>query len=280
MGYREAYGLSRLKMEAGRPELLHVSTADGLRSNKAIFVRADRQGRLWYGSDHGVDVLAGKRWHHYGRGDGLIWDDVNSNAFFSDSRGAVWIGTSRGLSQFLPQPESWNASLPPPVVIRSAMLGERAIGTGPAASAPYTNNSLDVAFAGLTFTHENEVTFRYRLLGIESDFVETAHSEQRYAGTPSGRLHVRSSGAERGGHMERGAGAARIFDQASVVVRVVVSRAVPRDFDSAGARFVAAPHDEAARRAGAARIRRTRAHERADSGKIARARRKDAGRKR
>ena len=75
------------------------NTANGLRSDKTLFLGFDAAGRLWVGTDRGVDVFDHAAWRHYGRSDGLIWDDCNTNAFFAEP-GGVWIGTSRGLSRF------------------------------------------------------------------------------------------------------------------------------------------------------------------------------------
>ena len=183
-GYREAYGISRIHLNNGHLEFEHFSQANGLRSNKAIFLRADGENRIWYGSDRGFDVRIGGQWRHYGRSDGLIWDDVNGNAFFADSDESVWIGTSRGLSHFWPPKDAAPALVRPPVVITAARLGDRRMDVSKRNIVPYTHNSLIVNFAGLSFLHENEVTFRYRLVGVESDFVDTIHHEQRYVNLP------------------------------------------------------------------------------------------------
>ena len=103
IGYYDAFGLTRLTFPDGALKLDHFTVDNGLRSDKSIFLSMDTRGRLWAGSDHGVDVFDHVRWRHYGRSDGMIWDDCNSNAFLAEAGGAMWIGTSRGLSRFLTQ---------------------------------------------------------------------------------------------------------------------------------------------------------------------------------
>jgi signal transduction histidine kinase/ActR/RegA family two-component response regulator len=184
LGYREAFGLSRLRLDGGPPRLDHYSRRNGLRSDKAIFAKTDRSGALWYASDRGLDVLERGQWHHVGKTDGLVWDDVNGNAFFSDTDGSIWIGTSRGLSHFRP-PNEQTPLAPPPVVLTSARLGEVPF-NGSFLRVPYRENSFAVGFAALTYLHESDVRFRYRLVGIDKDFVETRQRDQRYAGLPPG----------------------------------------------------------------------------------------------
>ena len=108
IGYRDAYGLTHLTFTgsgtADHPQVQHVNSTNGLRSDKSLFLGHDSRGWLWVGTDHGVDVYDHTGWRHYGRSDGLIWDDCNINAFLAETGGDVWIGTSRGLSRFQPRP--------------------------------------------------------------------------------------------------------------------------------------------------------------------------------
>ena len=185
IGYYDAFGLTRLTFPNGQLKLEHFTVGNGLRSDKSIFLGTDQQGRLWAGSDHGVDVFDHDRWRHYGRSDGMIWDDCNSNAFLADGAGAIWIGTSRGLSQFRMQAAS-APNVPPPVVFTSVKLGGEDL--EPAASeVPYRRNSLEVRFAALTFVQESSVVFRYRLAGGQRAWIETTQRELNYPKLPPGQ---------------------------------------------------------------------------------------------
>src|SRR5260370_1775229 len=175
MGYREACGPPRLLLPPGGPRLEHYTTttagANGPRSDKSIFLGFDARGRLWAGTDHGVDVYDHKAWRHYGRSDGLIWDDCNSHAFLADPDGVIWIGTSRRLSRFQAS-LSPAAPVPPPVVVTEVKLGDRRVDLQANYDVPYAANSLQVRFAALTFLQESSVLFRYRMTGVRRDWVE------------------------------------------------------------------------------------------------------------
>ena len=197
IGYYEAFGLTRLTFPQGRLKLEHFTTASGLRSDKSIFLGFDARGWLWAGSDHGVDVFDRVRWRHYGKSDGLIWDDCNSNAFLADRDGAVWIGTSRGVSRFRPL-ASPPPSVPPSVVFTTVKFGDQTLDTASdAASAaasgapssievPYRRRSLEVRFAALTFLQESQVLFRYRLASVGRNWLETTQRELNYPQLPPG----------------------------------------------------------------------------------------------
>ncbi len=201
IGYRDAYGITHLKYPDGertgesRPDA--VTQANGLRSDKTLFLKFDTRGWLWVGTDHGVDIFDHTRWRHYGRSDGLIWDDCNSNAFFADEDGSVWIGTSRGLSRFRPAAVP-PPRVPPPVVFTSIKLGDKVVDPAGDLKTAYRDNSLQVRFAALTFVQESSVVFRYRLDGVTPDWLETTQRELIYPKLPPGpyKLDVMARSAE------------------------------------------------------------------------------------
>ena len=190
VGYRDAYGITHLTFpdstQTGQPKIESFTQLNGLRSDKTLFLLFDARGWLWVGTDHGVDVFDRARWRHYGRSDGLIWDDCNSNASFADADGSVWIGTSRGLSRFhptkIPAP-----NIPPPVVFTTIKLGDQIVDPMHSLETPYQKNFFQARFAALTFVPESNVLFRYRLEGVTSDWLETTQRELNYPRLPPGQ---------------------------------------------------------------------------------------------
>ena len=186
IGYYDAFGLSRSDLflrpdERGtvqhgfRPALRQIHFPGFRCSRMAV-------GRL----DHGVDVFDRTRWRHYGRSDGLIWDDCNSNAFMAGADGDIWIGTSRGLSRFHPLSPP-PLSVPPPVVFTSVKFGDQTADPALNLDVPYQRRSLQVRFAALTFVQESSVLFRYRLSAGGGAWLETAQHELNFPQLPPGR---------------------------------------------------------------------------------------------
>jgi len=198
VGYRDAFGISRLNFAEGKLQVTNYTAANGLHSEKTLFLGFDAVGRLWAGTDHGVDVFDHVQWRHFGRSDGLIWDDCNSNAFWIDTDGSVWIGTSRGLSRYQASSVA-TPNVPPPVVFTSVRFGEKDIGVN---SSPrevsYRDSSLRVRFAALTFVQESSVLFRYRLTNVTRNWVETTERELNYPTLPPGEntLEVEARNAQ------------------------------------------------------------------------------------
>ena len=188
VGYRDAFGISRLSFPpqrlTGKPQVTHFSTANGLRSDKTLFLGFDADGRLWVGTDHGVDVFDHVVWRHYERSDGVIWNDCNTNAFFADASG-VWIGTSRGLSRYRPSAIA-PPNVPPTVVFTSVKFGGLNSDSTALTEIPFRDNSLRLRFAALTFVQESSVLFRYRMANASKLWVETTERELNYPNLPPG----------------------------------------------------------------------------------------------
>jgi signal transduction histidine kinase/ActR/RegA family two-component response regulator len=147
-------------------------------SNMILFIRVDSRGWIWLGEDQGVQVFDGQSWRRYTVENGLIWNDVDAEAFFEDVDGSVWLGTSGGLSHFhVPLNNSVQAPRPP--IFVSASYGTKNLLKG----KPYLkwrSNSFTVSLASLALRNERGIKFRYRLVGLEPDWVETLGREVRY----------------------------------------------------------------------------------------------------
>jgi signal transduction histidine kinase/CheY-like chemotaxis protein len=178
VGYREALGVTHLMLRGDKPYVEHVTASSntGMRSDKSIFLAFDKQKRLWAGTDRGVDVYDGTRWQHLGRGDGLIWDDCNSQAFLASDEG-FWIGTSRGLSLYHPRVVALPA-VPPTVVFTAVRFGNELWNPDSRTEVPYEQRALSVRFAALTFAHDAGLTFHYRLSGEE--YQDTTQTDLNY----------------------------------------------------------------------------------------------------
>jgi PAS domain S-box-containing protein len=179
IAYGEAIGIVRLHYRAERLQLEHFSERNGLKSDSVAALATDRRGWLWAGSNEGVDVFNGKSWHHFGQAQGLLWDDCVGRSLFADPDGSMWIGTSRGLSRYHPVLQQ-AARVAPPVVITSVQTARLPLNPTSTPEISYGDHSLEIRFAGLSFVDESSVRFRYRLQGLDGDWIETSQREVHY----------------------------------------------------------------------------------------------------
>ena len=111
--YQVADGTARLKE---RIALALFGTAD------VEFLGADRQRRVWVGTDRGVFVRADGRWMQLDRDNGLLWNDLDSGALYFEPDGGVWIGSSKGATHVLP---GRLAPATPRLRVEEARFGDR-----------------------------------------------------------------------------------------------------------------------------------------------------------
>jgi signal transduction histidine kinase/ligand-binding sensor domain-containing protein/DNA-binding response OmpR family regulator len=190
VGYRDSLGVSRLAFSGDRVEIAHFSLGEELRTGddpygKIRFLGTDSRGWLWAGTDGGVASYDGKTWLRYGVEEGLIWGYCNRNAFGADSDGGIWIGTAKGLSHFHPGPHV--TRVPPAAVFTALRLGAHDLDPAKPRRVPYGERSFQASFSSLTFSDQRQLSFRYRLKGMDQEWVETADRHVNYSGLPPGR---------------------------------------------------------------------------------------------
>jgi signal transduction histidine kinase/CheY-like chemotaxis protein/streptogramin lyase len=174
-------GVARFQMQNGN---IAGFTTPRLSSNEVVFMRVDSRGWVWFGEDHGVELFDGRSWRRYTAGDGLIWNDTDGHSFLDDRDGSVWIGTSGGLSHFL-VPIAASLNPPPPPIFVQVGYGPRDLLDN--GELPWRHDPLTVSLASLTLRNEKALKFRYRLVGLEDEWVETAEHTVRYPELAPGR---------------------------------------------------------------------------------------------
>ena len=190
VGYRFGGGIDRVHPKPGGITIEKGIQRPG--SNGLVyFLDFDPRGRLWVGTEQGVDMQDGSRWSHFDMSDGLVWNDCNLNAFAEDATGAIWIGTSGGLSRFRPRPRP-RPDAPLEVVFTRLTMGKTDVSGQRNPSFGSPANSFVARFAVPDAPRQSEVMFRYRLEGANSGWTETAQREVQFAKLAPGdyRLEV------------------------------------------------------------------------------------------
>jgi len=171
-------GVVRLRLAGDRVVGIDHFARPVLASDLIAFLGADHRGWVWLGEDNGVNVFDGHDWRRYTQDSGLVWNDTSGKCFFEDFDGSVWIGTGGGLSHFL-TPGAFTSPPPPKPVLVWAKFGSKEV--TPGSALKFSSEPLTIGLASLTFRDEKAIRFRYRLVGMENDWIETAAREIRYA---------------------------------------------------------------------------------------------------
>ncbi|HLJ85285.1 MAG TPA: response regulator [Candidatus Angelobacter sp.] len=186
IAYEDPHGVSRITFDSkgAKTSIVTYSHGNGLKGKRAYSIGNDSSGAVWVGTDRGVEVFTQQGQHHYGRSEGLIWEDTDSNSFLAEPNGAVWIGTSRGLAHFSPTQER-PPNTPLAASILSVKFGDKKpvwcamkqadITQAGLLKAPYSSSSVVINFTALTSLYEDQVLFNYCL--NSSDYSECHKDE-------------------------------------------------------------------------------------------------------
>ena len=213
-------GLGRLK--AGR--FSHCRMENGLHDDYLSNILPDEHGRLWFAGNRGIfsvrekelDDFADGRTKRiwsvaYGRNDGLAQLQASSDAWPGAQRGTdgrLFFAMQSGVAvvdadNFKENPQ------PPPVVIERVTVNGKIVAAYGVGGTPASSNSpaplelshggahlhlppgqqqVEFDFTALTFTKPESIGFKYRLSGLEEDWVEAGTRRvATYAQVPPGR---------------------------------------------------------------------------------------------
>ena len=176
-------GLSRIK----DGHITNYTTNDGLFSNGVFQILDDQHGNFWMSSNLGIyrvssqelnDFAEGKVHRvacvSYGKRDGMLDVECNggtSPAGIRTHDGRLWFPTQKGVAVINPADIPVN-SLPPPVLVESVLVdGAPARMQGPIKILP-GQEGLEIQYTGLSFIDPEHVAFRYRMEGLDKDWVD------------------------------------------------------------------------------------------------------------
>ncbi len=193
-------GLCRLK----HGKFATISAHEGLPNNVICHIADPGQGDFWISSYGGIfrvpkedlnrcaDGLAKSVYcFTYGKADGLSTLECSGGFQPSGCQtpdGRLWFPTTKGLAVIDPANVTLNP-LPPPVVIEDVTVDDETIAISPPGDAsspplplkiPPGKDRFEFRYAGLSMVAPDKVRFKYRLEGLESDWVEAGTRHVAY----------------------------------------------------------------------------------------------------
>ncbi len=201
VGYRLSGTVSRLRLTSGKVSISHFDPPRGSAINITYFLGLDARDRLWAGTNLGIQMFTGdgNRWDRYDHHDGLIWDDCDLHGFAAEPDGHIWIGTSGGLSRYMPRSAPAQPA-PPRTVFTSVSIGKKEIDPARQLTLNYSSDPLVARFTALRVGRERDLVFRYRLDPLVGTWRETPERELQFPALPAGdyRLEVEARDATSG----------------------------------------------------------------------------------
>ena len=189
------YGGGVGRLSAGR--VARLTVRQGLPDNSVSGILDDGRGRLWISTNRGVAVVeksdveavAAGRVRRLspvvlGAERGVPEANFGSPAGFADDRGRLWFGTIDGAVLLDATAFPFNRT-PPAIRIESVRADDRRLPLGPTVRVPPLTTRVRVAFTAFAPLYPERMLFRFRVEGIDADWVD-AGAERTVDWSPDG----------------------------------------------------------------------------------------------
>ncbi|MBS1510914.1 MAG: histidine kinase [Bacteroidetes bacterium] len=189
-------------IKAAADGTLWIATSDngviGIKDNKVVKLLNDTTGlssnicktlfidgyNLWVGTDKGinkVDIGYGKyAVIKYASTDGLPSNSINA-ILVKDS--LVWVGTPAGLTYFKENSISDHSMCN--LKLEAIHVSGRQISMDSAIHLSYQDNNIKFEYAGISFRSGGEITYHYKLTGLDADWKTTTENYLDYKSLPA-----------------------------------------------------------------------------------------------
>ena len=232
-------GLSRWKN--GR--VANFSSRQGLPDNSVLQILEDDAGRLWLGTSGGIACVSKTRLEEvatdktqviypqlFRRSEGMLSEECTGGfcpAGLKTKSGMLWFSTMKGVAVVDPRLLPSESLMPTTVLEEVAVDGSMtansafpAAEAGKTAQAPLVRltpgkHRVEFRFTGLGFDAPETIRFRYRLDGLDTDWVDAGTRRTAfYSVVPPGEYRFRVAACNREG----------LWNEAETSVRLAVSR--------------------------------------------------------
>ncbi|MDQ3110850.1 MAG: histidine kinase [Bacteroidota bacterium] len=165
-----------------------ITQRDGLAGNMCRSIFIDTDSVIWIGTNNGlskIKVIPGGEFKYtitnYTSKNGLLTNEVND---ILRQENKLWLVHNNGISIFDPT-HIGNNTNPPPVYITSLMVND-SVTKMASHSFPHNQNYFNISFIGLSYKDPGKLEYRYRMEGIDSNWIYTPYTAVKYQTLPPG----------------------------------------------------------------------------------------------
>ena len=190
VAYSDLKGMDRVRVSGEAVKVENFDHSNGLPDDHVNSIEFDRKGQMWVLNDRGMALRRGDSWLQFGRPDGLIASDTAAGAFADAHDGAIWVGTSRGLSRYQPPETGEKHAEPLRVTFSEIRVGDQAVDPVLERVVGIRPQTFEFKFSALLLAHVADLRYRYRFVGLDDRWRETVRPEVRLDYPPAGRYSL------------------------------------------------------------------------------------------
>lgn len=199
-------------------KFIHFTEADGLPNNVVYGILDDAQGNLWLSTNYGLcvfDPVQRKVIRNFTKNDGLQGNEFNTRAFFKSPNGTLYFGGVNGLTYFNPEEALQIPTLVPETIITSFMVNNTQVEKlkngddinhslfKKEIHLDWSERNFSLKIAGLGFTQNAGVRFKYQLAGFDESWNYIGQESQiAFTNVPPGTYTLQIKASDTAGHWE------------------------------------------------------------------------------
>ena len=184
-------GLSRFR----DGKFFNYRTEQGLHNNGVFQILEDRHGYFWISCNKGIYRVSRRELNEvaegrlsrissvaFGKNDGMLNTECNGGrqpAGLIADDGKLWFPTMGGIAVVDPEAAQVNP-LPPPVTIEAVRLERGLANFSHEVTVAPGQREIEIAYTGLSFLNPEQVKFRYKLEGLDTDWVDVGTRRVAY----------------------------------------------------------------------------------------------------
>lgn len=174
-----------------------ITVDDGLPNRVCYFIEQTEDGAFWIGTNDGLTKFDAVKFNSeipaeraeafqvLSREQGLISDEMNLGAVYSDADGHLWVGSVEGMSHFFPA-KYQGSRLAPPVKIEEVVVSGLVFKNRSDLKLNYDQNFVEIHFSGINYAAPNRVLYEFKMEGIDPVWQQTTDRFAKYPSMPAG----------------------------------------------------------------------------------------------
>ena len=195
----------------GQASFEHFTIADGLPDQTVSGILSEPDGTLWLSTNNGLARLDPRvrSVKSYNARHGLQSKEFNQGAYFGSPSGELFFGGVDGLNAFFPDQIEANRQVPAVVLTSFSKIDRAADVVGPVFDLEevvldHRDYLVSFEVSALDFTAPEENRYRYRLEGLDADWVDLGHRRRMtFTTLAPGTYTLRVQGANHDGVWNR-----------------------------------------------------------------------------
>ncbi len=167
-------------------EVIQITEEKGLAGNMCRSLFSDSNA-VWVGTNKGLSKITynpsgNYEIENYYEKNGLLTNEVNNIIKHNNK---LWLAHNNGISIFNPANIKSN-TYPPPVYILQTFVNDSLCSEQELKNLSYDKNYLTINYIGLSYKNAGHIEYKYKILGIDSNWIHTTYTTVKYQTIPPG----------------------------------------------------------------------------------------------